>query len=68
MNIIAVCKDCGSGTLNGKLNPQFEIEEVLEGTFVLCLKCGSSHVDVVSVTDDDEEPFSDEGFDRESGV
>ena len=44
MNITAVCKDCGNGTLNGKSNPQFELED---GT-VFCLHCYSCHVDVVS--------------------
>ena len=39
-----VCKDCGNGTLNNKLNPVFDFDEE---TGVTCLKCGSSHVDVV---------------------
>lgn len=53
MNITAICKDCGNGTLNGRLNPQFELEN---GT-VFCLRCYSCHVDVVSVEFD--HPFAD---------
>jgi hypothetical protein len=74
MNIIAICKDCGNGTLNGILNPQF----ILYDDVILCMNCSSSHVDVVSVTTEepeedaafyvDDSPFSDEPYERESGV
>lgn len=37
------CKDCGNGTLNNNLNPQFTVDEYT----VYCLRCGSSHVDVL---------------------
>jgi hypothetical protein len=39
----AVCKDCGNGTLNNVLNPQFEFDSDFEQ--VACLHCGSNHVD-----------------------
>ncbi len=51
MNIIAICKDCGNGTLNGELNPQFELTEVHGYETVVCLRCHRSHVDVVSITE-----------------
>lgn len=41
----AVCKDCGNGTLNNELNPQFEVGEVHGYETVVCLRCGRSHVD-----------------------
>jgi hypothetical protein len=49
MNIIAICKDCGNGTLNGNLNPQFHVYEGKYNDVILCNRCDSSHVDVVSV-------------------
>jgi hypothetical protein len=51
MNIIAICKDCGNGTLNGKTNPQFYI---IEDT-IFCNRCGGFHLDVVSVEFETEE-------------
>ena len=56
MNIIAICKDCGNGTLNGNLNPQFHVYEGAYNDVIVCNRCDSSHVDVVSVTEDDEFP------------
>ena len=44
-----VCKDCGAGTLNNRLNPTFT-SDVGDDGYVLavsCLRCGSDHVDVV---------------------
>ena len=38
----AICKDCGSGTLNNELNPQFDWNE---NDNVVCAQCGSSHID-----------------------
>jgi len=49
MNIIAICKDCGNGTLNGETNPQFELAEIHGYETVVCLRCNRSHVDVVSI-------------------
>ena len=51
MNIIAVCKDCGNGTLNGESNPQFTLDDDV----VRCMNCSSSHVYVVSEEDLDLE-------------
>lgn len=51
----AICKDCGSGTLNNLLNTQF----AEDGT---CLSCGSSHVDGELFFEEDEaglEPEAD---------
>jgi hypothetical protein len=44
-----VCKECGAGTLNNRLNPVFEFEDDGEGDGgqVTCIKCHSRHVDVV---------------------
>ena len=44
-----VCKECGAGTLNNRLNPVFELEDDEEGDGgqVTCRKCHSRHVDVV---------------------
>jgi hypothetical protein len=38
-----VCKDCGNGTLNNRLNEAFDYN----GNGVYCLDCGSSHVDIL---------------------
>jgi hypothetical protein len=54
-NIIAICKDCDNGTLNGKTNPQFHIHNGAHNDVVLCNRCDSGHVDVVSVTDGEED-------------
>jgi hypothetical protein len=55
MNIIAICKDCGNGTLNGRLNPQFGGTELEGGEIMVdCLNCGSTHVDAVSVDFDEQ--------------
>jgi len=50
MNIIAICKDCGNGTLNGETNPQF----IMDDEVVRCMNCSSSHVDVVSITEEED--------------
>ena len=57
MNVIAICKDCGNGTLNGKTNPQFDIdipEDDCHSGAVYCLNCNSAHVDVVSISEEGE--------------
>jgi hypothetical protein len=41
----AVCKDCGNGTLNNKLNERFVESEDLGYPVVVCAICGSSHID-----------------------
>jgi hypothetical protein len=56
-NIIAICKDCGNGTLNGKTNPQFHMYEGRYNDVVVCNRCDSSHVDVVSTGDADDVEF-----------
>ena len=38
-----VCKDCGNGTLNNRLNEAFDYN----GNGVYCLNCGSDHVDIL---------------------
>ena len=38
-----VCKDCGSGTLNNRLNEAFDFN----GNGVYCLNCGSNHLDLL---------------------
>jgi hypothetical protein len=44
-----VCKDCGNGTLNNELNPAFEFvyNERNDTDVLVCLACGSSHLDVL---------------------
>ncbi len=61
MNITAICKDCGNGTLNGRLNPQFELED---GT-VFCLCCYSCHVDVVSIETSDTDVVALDGSEED---
>lgn len=51
MNIIAICKDCGNGTLNGETNPQFGLDG-FDNPY--CFNCNSRHVDVVSISEDGE--------------
>ena len=43
-----VCKECGNGTLNNRINPAFELEDDGEGDGgqVTCIRCHSRHVDV----------------------
>jgi hypothetical protein len=46
-----VCKDCGNGTLNNELNPAFELngdEGFAGGDTLVCNRCGSDHIDVLS--------------------
>ena len=72
----AICKDCGNGTLNNLLNTQFAEDGA-------CLKCGSFHVDgelyeaevidfdstfLPELTDENEDPYSDEDFEKEVGA
>ncbi len=38
-----VCKDCGNGTLNNRLNEAFDFN----GNEVYCLNCGSNHLDLI---------------------
>jgi hypothetical protein len=47
MNGQAICKDCGNGTLNNELNPQFGLADNLanESEVAVCLRCGSTHID-----------------------
>lgn len=46
--IQGVCKDCGNGTLNNALNPAFDMSEFSDDNIIaFCLRCGSSHVDLV---------------------
>lgn len=44
--IQGVCKDCGNGTLNNKLNPAFELDYETQPQWY-CKACGSTHVDIV---------------------
>jgi len=39
-----VCKDCGNGTLNNRLNTAFYINE---DNAVQCIRCDSTHVDIL---------------------
>ena len=40
-----ICKDCGAGTLNNRINHTFDLDD--DAGTVTCVKCGSDHVDVV---------------------
>lgn len=50
-NIAGVCKECGNGTLNNAKAPAFRelqgYDEYEDQIFLVCLCCGSHHVDVV---------------------
>jgi len=47
-NLQGVCKDCGNGTLNNKLNPAFDVEGNYDHPdSVVCNRCGSAHLDLV---------------------
>jgi hypothetical protein len=48
-NSQGVCKDCGNGTLNNETNPAFDFvyDERNDVDVMVCLRCGSSHVDVL---------------------
>ena len=42
----AICKDCGNGTLNNEVNTKFElVSDDNDNEFVVCNRCGSSHID-----------------------
>lgn len=43
-DVQGVCKDCGHGTLNNRLNPAFDVSE----DSVACSRCHSTHIDVLS--------------------
>ena len=43
LDCAGVCKDCGNGTLNNRLNEAFDYN----GFGAYCLNCGSSHLDLV---------------------
>jgi len=47
--IQGICKDCGNGTLNNKLNPAFRFDEDDDGNIIgfACNRCGSTHLDLV---------------------
>jgi len=45
-DVQGVCKDCQSATLNNRINPVFGLDGD-EDDYIVCLKCGSTHVDVV---------------------
>jgi uncharacterized Zn finger protein len=49
MNVQGVCKDCGNGTLNNEVNPQFELlsSDGLDELEVRCIECGSIHLDLL---------------------
>ena len=51
--LAGVCKDCGNGTLNNNAAPAFRelqgYDEYEDQVFVICLACGSHHVDVVTL-------------------
>jgi hypothetical protein len=42
-----VCKDCGNGTCNNDFDPAFELQEDGDCQYVVCLYCGSTHVDIL---------------------
>jgi hypothetical protein len=52
-NFAAICKECGTGTLNNSRLPRFAIldgcDEFEDQTFIVCKTCGSTHVDVVEL-------------------
>lgn len=39
----AICKDCGTGTLDNEMNEQFILSE--DGETAVCGICGSNHID-----------------------
>jgi hypothetical protein len=46
MNGQAICKDCGNGTLNNKINEQFVLAcDDYDNEFAVCVRCGSNHID-----------------------
>ena len=79
----AMCKDCGNGTMNNRINTQFGFTS--EGA-VVCGMCMGSHIDGELYEEFDEveeaeeeeqdeisevlnsDPFSDEPFEREVGA
>lgn len=42
-----VCKDCANGTLNNDLNPAFEMFDFGVGENLHCMRCGSTHLDLL---------------------
>lgn len=44
-----ICRDCGNGTLNNKLNPVFELlaSDGCEDEELRCIACGSVHLDIL---------------------
>jgi hypothetical protein len=47
MNGQAICKDCGNGTQDNAIDERFVLTGCpdCEGEFVICMNCGSSHID-----------------------
>jgi ribosomal protein L32 len=83
LNGSAICKDCGNGTMNNRINTRFGLADGLENEseVAVCLSCGSTHIDGMLYEELDEEveedeisdvlnsdPFSDEPFEREVGA
>ncbi len=80
LNGYAVCKDCGNGTMNNRINNQFLLSG--DNETAVCGECGSTHIDgelfegveeVEEVEDEisevlNSDPFSDEPFEREVGA
>lgn len=50
-NFAGICKECGNGTLNNLRAPAFKelqgYDEFEDECYLVCLACGSHHVDVV---------------------
>ena len=58
LNGYAVCKDCGTGTMNNRINNRFLLSG--DGETAVCGECGSTHIDGELYI---EEPFE---VDREA--
>lgn len=48
MSLQGVCKDCGSGTLNNDIVRAFGYRDDGDEAQLVCLYCGSTHVDILT--------------------
>jgi hypothetical protein len=66
LNGYAVCKNCGNGTMNNRINEQFVLTtDHNDNEVVMCSVCGTSHIDGELYKDDSEDLNNEARLDQE---